>query len=57
MLITVLSLNIDMHSMRNDNLGISNDYWGIGLSSVIEGRNESTVPIVWATVSSLTSIL
>ena len=38
--ITVYSLNLDMHSMRNDNLNIENDYWGIGLSSVIRGKNE-----------------
>jgi len=29
--------------MRNNNLGIENDYWGIGLSSVIKGKNEYSV--------------
>ena len=37
---TVYSLNLDMHSIRNDNLEIENDYWGIGLSSIIKGKNE-----------------
>ena len=38
--ITVYSLNLDMHLMRNDKSNIENDYWGIGLSSIIKGKNE-----------------
>ena len=41
--ITVYSLNVDLHSMRNDNLDTPNNYWGIGLSSVIIGINEYSI--------------
>jgi len=41
--ITVYSLNLDMLSVDDDQLGSGNEYWGIGLSSVIKGKNEYSI--------------
>ena len=41
--ISVYSLNLDIHSISNDYLDTKDDYWGIGLSSVLKGRNEYSV--------------
>ena len=41
--ITVYSLNLDIHSINNDYLDTKNDYWGIGLSSVLKGKNEYNI--------------
>ena len=41
--ITVYSLNLDIHSISNDYLDTKDDYLGIGLSSVLKGRNEYCV--------------
>ena len=38
--ITVYSLNLETHSFNNNQIGPKNDYWCIGLSSVIKGKNE-----------------
>ena len=37
--IAVYSLNLDIHSINNDQIDSKNDYWGIGLSNVMKGKN------------------
>ena len=41
--ITVYSLNVNMSSMSNNQSNIEEDYWGVGLSSVLKGKNEYSI--------------
>ena len=41
--LTVYSLNLDIYSINNDQIDSKNDYWGIGLSNVMKGKNEYSI--------------